>query len=523
MNKKLFLLLILLMSLSLIGIIFVQGYWIKNTVESNEEQFSFNAKQILINVADQIEKQEIDKYYVQYATLADSSKPTSARLSELFQIKQDQLTNETFFYSNSILQEDYKLNSSFLSGNKDSIDFKKITNKEVKVTRILRNDQPDAPNNLSAEEKFQRISRLEEEEKYLLLDAIKEKAADLPIYKRIDTTSIKTLIDAQLSARDIKSDYEYGIYSDFLATKVKSEDFELKNTATTYGIPIFESPTTNYKLYINFKDKKKEVLSSIALMALLSIVFTLIIVVAYSSALSQLIKQRQISQIKTDFINNMTHEFKTPIATINLALDSVKNPKIANDTEKVQRYMKMIRDENRRMHAQVENVLRMSKLEKNELDIKKERLKLHEIIEDSITHIQLIVDEREGYVQTHFGALKSSILANETHFTNVLVNILDNAIKYSPEQPKIDIYTENVKNFIVLKIRDQGKGMSRSVQKKIFEKFYREHTGDIHDVKGHGLGLAYVKQIVIDHHGLITVESEKGKGTTFIIKLPLIS
>lgn len=508
------------MSLSLIGIIFVQGYWIKNSVETNEEQFSFNAKQVLINVSEQLERQELDKYYVQYATLADSTMPTTARLSELFQIKQSELTNETFYFSNSLLQEDYKLSSNFLIEDKDSIDFKKLVSS--KVTRIVRNDQLDSSKKLSAEERFERISRLEENEKLLLLEAIKEKAAELPIYKRVDSSIIRDLIEAQLMARDINSDYEYAIYSGGLATKIKSEKF-IKDSPGTYGIPIFESKKTNYELYINFIDKKKEVLSSIALMALLSIIFTLIIIIAYSSALSQLIKQRQISQIKTDFINNMTHEFKTPIATINLALDSVKNPKISGDPDKVKRYMGMIRDENRRMHAQVENVLRMSKLEKNELNIKKERLDLHELVEEAINHIELIVDDRNGYVQTHFGALQSSVLASESHFTSVIVNILDNAVKYSPGKPKIDIYTENVKNYIILKIRDQGKGMSKSVQKKVFEKFYREHTGDIHDVKGHGLGLAYVKQIVMDHHGQVMVESDKGKGSTFIIKLPLIS
>jgi two-component system phosphate regulon sensor histidine kinase PhoR len=269
--------------------------------------------------------------------------------------------------------------------------------------------------------------------------------------------------------------------------------------------------------------KKEVVLSSVILMAALSIILTLIIVIAYSSALSQLIKQRQISQIKTDFINNMTHEFKTPIATINLALDAIKNPKIICDQEKVNRYLGMIRDENKRMHAQVENVLRISKLEKNELDLKKERHRLHDIVKEAIAHVELIVEDRGGYIQTHFAALKSSILANEDHFTNVIVNILDNAIKYSENEPKIDIYTENVKNMIILKVRDQGTGMSRTVQKKIFEKFYREHTGNIHNVKGHGLGLAYSKQIIEDHHGEVFVESEKGKGTTFIIKLPLIS
>ncbi len=219
----------------------------------------------------------------------------------------------------------------------------------------------------------------------------------------------------------------------------------------------------------------------------------------------------------------MTHEFKTPIATINLALDSIKNPKIINDKEKVMRYLGMIKEENKRMHAQVENVLRISKLEKNELNISKERLKLHDIVEDALMHVELIVEDSKGYVKTHLDATKSSILANDTHFTNVIVNILDNAIKYSDEAPKIDVYTENVGNSIILKIVDQGNGMSKQVAKRVFEKFYREHTGNVHNVKGHGLGLAYVKRIVEDHQGYISVESEKGKGSTFIIKLPLIS
>ena len=150
-------------------------------------------------------------------------------------------------------------------------------------------------------------------------------------------------------------------------------------------------------------------------------------------------------------------------------------------------------------------------------------MKLHEIIEDAISHVSLIIEDRGGYVKTHFDAMKSSVLANESHLTNVIVNILDNAIKYSDDEPKIDVYTENVKNYVILKVKDQGMGMTKSVQKKIFEKFYREHTGDIHNVKGHGLGLSYVKRILDDHDAEIYVDSEKGKGSTFTIKIHLIS
>jgi two-component system phosphate regulon sensor histidine kinase PhoR len=245
--------------------------------------------------------------------------------------------------------------------------------------------------------------------------------------------------------------------------------------------------------------------------------------IAYSSALNQLIRQRQISEIKNDFINNMTHEFKTPIATINLALDAIRNPKIIDDKEKVLRYLQMIKDENKRMHAQVENVLRISKLEKKELDIVKESLNIHDIINDAVEHVNLILEDREGTIRSHFGALRTTVLINDVHFTNVIVNILENAIKYSPNVPEIDIFTENVKDMVIIKVKDNGLGMSKIAQKRIFEKFYREHTGDIHNVKGHGLGLAYVKRIVDDHNGQVYVESEKGKGSTFIIKLPLIN
>jgi two-component system phosphate regulon sensor histidine kinase PhoR len=209
--------------------------------------------------------------------------------------------------------------------------------------------------------------------------------------------------------------------------------------------------------------------------------------------------------------------------TINLALDAIKNPKIIEDREKVQKYLQMIKDENKRMHAQVENVLRISKLERNELEINKEPHQVNEFIEDAIDHISLILEDREGEVHTHFNATRNTVLLNDVHFTNVLVNILDNAMKYSKENPIINIYTENIKDSILIKIQDNGIGMSKVAQKKVFEKFFREHTGDLHNVKGHGLGLAYVKQIVDDHNGQIFVESEKGKGSTFIIKLPLIN
>ncbi len=507
------------MSLSLIGIIFVQGYWINNTVENNEEQFSFNAKQILISVSNRIQYREFEEMFFPFQEILDSiEEPDNKTIRQLLDISIDN-TTRSFAYANGILEEDYKLFSSFINFNIDTVKLKNILDRNLESSI-----QDKEVNKQSSKSKLQRIRGLTDLQRKDYETVIQEIASFIPIHRRVQKKEIEHVLRKELEERDIKVDFEYAIYSNALATKVRSNDFSL-DYPTTYAIPLFvdDEGVSEYQLYVNFTGKKQYVLSTIKGMAILSIIFTLIIVVAYSSALSQLMQQRQISQIKTDFINNMTHELKTPIATINLALDSIKNPKIANDPEKVKRYMRMIREENKRMHAQVENVLRISQLEKNELNIKKEPLVLHDIIEDAVIHVSLIIEDRKGYVKTHLGALKNEILANDSHMTNVVVNILDNAIKYSEQEPKIDVYTENVKNSIVLKIRDQGLGMSKIAQKKIFEKFFREHTGDLHNVKGHGLGLTYVKRIIDDHHGQIWVESERGKGSTFIIKLPLIS
>jgi len=521
MSKKLFALLIVLMTLSLLGIIFVQGYWISNAYQTKQDQFTLNIRQVLFSTSKNIQDTELEYYYNLYNNLIDSNNTAdNISLSELMYKTRNDNTNETFIYSDGILEEDYKLSSSFLDTEIDSIQFRKLTSKKVttKITPSVDGTEGDVQ---TINKNF---SRLKDYQLNQFEDAFKNISAKNPIHKRVTGEQIEEVLKSELNEHGLDPKFEFAIYSNGLATKVRSKNFKL-NPETTYMVELFVNEDTNsgYQLYVDFSERGKIVLNSIFGMALLSLILIAVIILAYTSALSQILKQRQISQIKSDFINNMTHEFKTPIATINLALDALKNPKVKDDKEFLNRYLKMIRDENRRMHAQVENVLRISKLERNELDLPKERFKLQEMIDESITHVSLIVEDRGGYISTHYGALKSSILANESHFTNVIVNLLDNAIKYSDDAPKIDIYTENVKNSIILKIRDQGMGMTKTVQKKIFQKFYREHTGDIHNVKGHGLGLAYVKRILDDHDAEIYVESEKGKGSTFIIKLQLIS
>ncbi len=527
MNKIFFRFLVLLMSLSLIGIILVQVYWFNTSLKNNEEQFRFHIAQVIGNVVDKIQKEEAFSYIDKYNKLKDSigKNPQKSDFMEFGYYQRNSKTNETIIYSNNIISEDFNLSSSFFDKKSDSTKLKSFTanrkteiykNDKIDNSVILLNPKPDFKS-----EKTGTLAILDNAQFEIFF---KDIASARPIQDRVSIKKLRALLKFYLDEYDVKSPFEFGIYSNGLATKIKSDKFHFEKSNTS-SIPIFTNNdgVDKYQLMVSFPHKKKFLFSELLGITILSIIFTLIILIAYTSALNQLIKQRQIAEIKTDFINNMTHEFKTPIATINLALDAIKNPKVIDNNELVKKYLQMIREENKRMHAQVENVLRISKLEKRELDISKENYNLHDIISLAVEHINLIIEDRQGEITQHLNATRSSVLINDSHFTNVLVNILDNAIKYSPNNPVITITTENVKEFIIIKIKDEGFGMSKNAQKRIFEKFYREHTGDIHNVKGHGLGLSYVKQIIEDHNSTIIVESEKGKGSTFIIKIPLIN
>ncbi|PRP66121.1 sensor histidine kinase [Nonlabens agnitus] len=507
------------MSLSLIGIIVVQIYWITNSIQYNDEQFSFAVKQTMVAVATDLENREIANYQMAKQALKDTlgGDVNDAQLRQIMLAQQNRNLLENSRLNNNPLNDDYKLDPQLTDIDLDSITFKRLFDTK-------HGDIEPNKGSTTLQDNFLNYPEFDNYARKVTAARASEYYSILPIPQRVSAEEIAELISKELNKSPIDAKFEFAIYQDGFATRVQSDNFEYLPEGT-WVYPIFRTSNESvepYYLYLSLPGRKKFILSSIMGMALLSLIFTTVIVVAYSSAVSQIFKQRQISQIKTDFINNMTHEFKTPIATINLALDSLKHPKIAADPEKVKNYLRMIREENKRMHGQVENVLQISKLDKNNLNIEKERIDMNHLIDEGISHVQLLLEEKNGTIKTHLGALRTVVLGNESHMTNVLVNILENAIKYTEEAPVIDVYTENVKNKIVIKIRDQGIGMAKSAQRKVFQKFFREHTGDIHNVKGHGLGLAYSKRILEDHNGDIFVQSVKGKGSTFSIHLPLI-
>jgi len=521
MRKRIFLLIIILMSIALIGIISVQVFWIKNTILITEQQFTSNVKFALAKISEDISDKEFNDFYEKYAaSYKEGELIKGADVRKFIFERVDTTNNQRFTFSQSIIEQNYRVPTDFFDS--DSINFSEIFSKEELV--IVEDKMLDNNLNLGLpEERITRMGRLKEAEKATLVRSFDASRSKLPIHQRVSNNEITMRLTKQLELRGIDTDFKYGIYSNGLATQVKSGYFR-KETEKSYMVPMFTDTEGNsdYQLFVTFPEKKNFILSSIFKILVLSAFFIFIIILAFVTALYQLIRQKQISEIKTDFINNMTHEFKTPIATINLALDAIKNPKIIGDKEKVQRYVKMIRDENKRMHTQVENVLRISKLEKNQLDVSKEQIDIHDLIEDAFTHVDLLVKDRGGRIKLDLRASMTEVDGSQFHLTNVIVNMLDNAIKYSKDAPEITLKTESTDKNIILEIKDKGIGMTKGVQKNVFKKFYREERGNIHNVKGHGLGLSYVKKIIEIHKGEVYVESEKGIGSTFTIKLPLI-
>ena len=256
-------------------------------------------------------------------------------------------------------------------------------------------------------------------------------------------------------------------------------------------------------------------------MVLGAVIFTCIIFAAFFITIRALLNQKKLSEIKSDFINNMTHEFKTPLATISLAVDALKNEKVMRDKTKMDYFSGIIKDENKRMNKQVETILQAALLDKQEIQLNVNPLHAHDLINAALNNIRLPLSEKNGVLELHLDASNDLISADDVHFTNLINNLLDNAVKYSKESLNIKLSTLNFNNQLRIKIEDNGIGMNKETLSRVFEKFYRAHTGNIHNVKGFGLGLSYVKTIVDAHHGKIKVESTPGKGSCFTLDFSL--
>ena len=527
MSKRIFLLLLVLMSVSLIGIIFIQYFFILKNYEENNKQFSINVNYVLEETTSDVERNEFRKYVRKFRDLIANEALVDVdtlSIQNLIIIDENPEKRETIIYKNGVIEENLiipKTKSYYddiidVISDRENISIKRLSNQREE--KVFSNRKIE--DNLSPEQFLLKVGKISKSKEVLFESAYNDISKRNPIEERIgDINKFEKIIERNLESMNINLDFEYAIFDQDSITKISSEKFDFSNQSYSSLIFKDENDLSNYSLKVAFPGRTPFLLGSLVSVIITSIIFTSIIIIAYVTTILLLLRQRQISQIKTDFINNMTHEFKTPIATINLALSAIKNPKTIVNKEKVKKYLQMIYDENNRMHDQVENVLMISHLERNQLNIEKTKQDINEIIDLAISHVSLIVENNNGNIITEKDADNSMVIGNETHLINVMVNILDNAIKYNDNSPEIFIKTLNIGSRVLIEIKDNGIGMSKAVQSKIFEKFYRKQTGDLHDVKGHGLGLAYVKKIIAFHNGNINVESAVGKGSKFTIQL----
>ncbi len=459
MSRKAIWIIIVLMTIALIGITIIQFYRIKQTIDLNKENFNDRVTMALNEVKVLLEKED---------------KPLDP-------------TTTDFFSSRQTLKVD-----------------------------ILS----DIPNRRSFELK----------ETFKLLDG-GDKIRDIKI------ENLKKYLKQTLKDQGIDLAYEYGVYSN------ESEAFTILNghfvaeignssqASTTpmenslydseYQVSLFSSEIdTPGSLKIFFPKRSSWLWAKVWPVLLSTIVFLSLILFCFSYTIFIILRQKKISMMKTDFINNMTHEFKTPIATISLASDSITNDSIISNKEKVTRFAKIIKAENRRMLNQVEKVLQMAQIDKSDFNLNISEINMHELISKAVSNIRLQVQNRNGVIDHNLQAQHPIVKGDVTHLSNIVHNLLDNANKYSREAPKISVTTENTKEGFIIHVKDHGIGMSKEALKHIFDKFYRVHTGNIHDVKGFGLGLSYVKAIVDAHKGTVKVKSEEGKGSVFTVFLP---
>jgi len=469
MNRKYIILVSILISTSLMGLVGIQFYWVRNTVSVEKAEFERTINDAISTVIYKLEKLET---YTQMERTMRAQNQVTEFLSTLDSI------NEAYI------------------------------------------DEGVTMKNLANLEKFIRKSYLAKE----ILDGFFSDTLRKSIEKRISAGSLDSLIRYELKKKGIQTFYEYGVYSSlknkFVLERATKFRNELLKSGYVYVLFPNEIASPPDYLIIYFPYENRFLFRQMSGVLLISLFLIAITVVTFTWTISIIIRQKKLSEMKNDFINNMTHEFKTPISTISLACEALSDKDIMKTGELQGEYIKMIREENQRLGLIAEKILQTAILDKGMLKLKAEPADIHKIIQDVVNNIAIQVQIKDGQISTKFNAKNAICQVDLMHMTNVIYNMLDNANKYSPVKPDIKITTDNYPEGLKITIEDNGIGISRENIRKIFDSLYRVHTGNVHDVKGFGLGLSYVKAIVEKHGGKITVDSELKKGSTFRIYIP---
>ncbi|MEZ4847854.1 MAG: HAMP domain-containing sensor histidine kinase [Bacteroidia bacterium] len=516
------------MSLALIGIVWLQVFQIRKAIKLNEENFNISVNDALNHFVDRLYSEEIQTNFIRVSRamnvdLVDSGDSTSPLFTRSeqnggFVLKMDgdadfggnrPRTRITIRDSVNIIteQETYITGDSLFLGN-DAFTYVSYdgTNSSFKDLKL----EMRGPKKI-VEMMSQTLNGL--------------SSFNMKIPERIDSIQVDTMLRQALHDQGIYQPYHFMIKEEesnqaFFKTGGLSEKSFISSRHTIRLFP-YQRLGSQSSLYVVFPDKNFNAFRGVWVQAIASIFFTLIILICFGLTIRILLRQKKLSEMKNDFINNMTHELKTPIATISLAADAMNNPRIRSDINAIERYTGIIKEENTRMHRQVERVLQAARFDRKEIQLKQEKVDIHQLIQKATQNVLLQVHKREGELNLYLDAKNYELEVDKVHITNVIYNLLDNADKYSPEAPVISVSTENLGNRLIIRVSDQGMGISKADQQQIFARFYRVSTGNLHDVKGFGLGLSYVKEIVEAHQGSVSVSSIPGKGSTFEIIFPL--
>ena len=545
MKKSGFRLTVFVMSFALAGLIMLQAYWIFHDFKLKEQQFDQSVMLAMNEIVAKVEQQENIKIVVQnFISQSDSS---GAGIS-----KDDSLLNHlgTILGNNqvninaanndfSIIAQEIRKKVNEIKSNRNyNKDFNNNAFLDSSIDIRIENDiqQKEVISfNLSDEslimDSIEREAERRMESKFNKLNSLMNKLTfqindrNKSLIERIPPKVLDSIIHKEFIARSIPADYIYGIKqinkNNFEYSSNKSDTTQLLKS--NYSVLLFPNDILkkNEQLTISFPKKYEFIFYSLWPLLISAVVFSIVMIIGFIYVMRTVLLQKKLAEIKSDFINNMTHEFKTPIATISIANESLKNPKVHSSPEKLDYYTGVIRDENKRMLRQVEVMLQMAQLEKGELKLKHELLKMEEVAEEAINSSLLSVENKNGKIELKVSEEIAPITGDRNHLINVISNLIDNSIKYSNEAPQIVVSIKNNLDSITIAVKDNGIGMTKEVQKRIFDTFYRATTGNLHDVKGFGLGLSYVRAIIEQHQGTISVESEINKGSTFTIQLPI--
>lgn len=538
MSRKIISLVIALITVALIGLVGIQIYWIKNALAVKEANFDRSVNEALTNVVYKLEKLEVAnriRNRINAGSRNVSLYSTIDSLNNMFLKEMESMTHDFNIQKASYINYTSKHVSieytETIPGNgsiKVDTNLVTISNKDTSVKQEVR--PVSVPEYYFPSNHFDSISdKIDKflKKSFLVSDVFEEMFnynASPNIKERINSEKLDSLIKAELDNNGIRTDYEFGIYSplenELVIEKTGNYHSELLNNSVAFNLfpsDLFRAPEY---LLIYFPNKEKYLFTQTGLMLAVAAILILFIIISFIYTIRTIIKQKRLSEMKNDFINNMTHEFKTPISTISLAYQALTDDDIIKSEVLYKNYLNVIGDENNRLGVMAEKILQTAVLEKGQLKLKKEPIDIHSIIKEITKNIGLQIESRGGQIVSELYAANSIINADRIHITNVIYNLLDNAIKYTPESPKIIIASENNELGIYVSIEDNGIGISNANLKKIFEKLYRVPTGNVHNVKGFGLGLSYVKAIVEMHHGVVNVESELKKGSKFTIYLP---